>query len=1348
MKLKNIIKKLTFGLLLLLVRTATSQNVTVSPNAGSYATLSQAFNAINAGQHTGAITINVIGNTNEPSSGAQLNASGVGSASYTSILIQPTGGVGRSIVGAIDPGVALITLNGADNVTINGLNSNSNSLTFENTTVSDFSGTSTITFTNDASNNIITNCSILGSCTMNKDISGGNILFRSTTGITGNDNNTISYCNITRSGANYPSKCIFMFGASNNDPGAANSGNQILNNNIFDFFSPSANSSGIEIITGTVNTTISSNKFYQSSHRILTSPNLQHRPINVNNVGGSSFNVTNNTIGYQNANGTGVYSLEFATGTTNGSMNPIHLSVNSSSQSFVQNNNISNISISGNAIGIHNNAPFKGIYVSAGRVTANGNNIGSMSTVDNIICTMSSTITDFIDILGIYNSGTANFESSGNNIGGIQASTNSGGVRLFGLFYNSTLTSTQWICNNNTIGGDIDNSIYVPNFSNNTRLNGIINTSPSLTASGNIIRNMTAFHGAGPAVVGISLNETIANHMIANNQIYNLKNTNTGVTNFVYGIYFNGGSNNLIENNYIHSLSVASSAESASVYGFYSSTGSIVFRNNMIAIGSGVALSPSLYGVIAYSGNITCLNNTIYLSGESTTGSSNTFCLGSYSSGNNRVFRNNIFYNARTRSGTSTSSHFAIVLSGTSQNPPGLTINNNIYHVSGIGGYLGYYNGSARLNLDAWRSAIGQDSFSMSGNPVFRDPTATFPDLRLRPGIPTIAESAGVDLGVLQDFEGETRSNLTPVDIGADAGNYISNFCPGTPNGGIISPSNVQKCTGQTHTMYASSSYGVGYVYQWKVSTTTGGPYFNVTGGTGGMTQTYTTPTLTPGTYYYILVTTCAGTGISSSSSQLILTISDYPVLSVSPTNPVLCLPGSSPIQLNATGANTYLWSPASGLSSTTIANPIANPTTSTSYTVIGTSVGCTDTATVILKTQNLPVVSSVTATPNNICINESSLLNVVPEMSAKYYTLEASLETYSPISGTIIPLSNTDDGGATNLPIGFNFRFNNVVYSTFSVSTNGFIGFGSGINVANYINSLGTSANIVAPFWDDNYMNGGNIMYLTEGTIPNRTTTIQWTGMHVGASTYPTIDCQVKLNEIDSSITFIYGPISSNLIGASASIGISTASGNFSSLTPVSPIINTVTSSTTANNSINSAINIPSGTRYKFNPPAFSYLWSPVNFLNNNTIKSPMASSVNVSTTYTVTVTTSLGCSNTGAVVLNLEGMIVKNSNNSGFNSLRNVIQCANENSVITYDQSIVNATILTTPLQINKNLTLAGLSAAQRPQITLPSTGLSIISGKVLTLQNIDLKSINNNPTFIDPGSVNITGLTVIKN
>jgi gliding motility-associated-like protein len=66
-----------------------------------------------------------------------------------------------------------------------------------------------------------------------------------------------------------------------------------------------------------------------------------------------------------------------------------------------------------------------------------------------------------------------------------------------------------------------------------------------------------------------------------------------------------------------------------------------------------------------------------------------------------------------------------------------------------------------------------------------------------------------------------------------------------------------------------------------------------------------------------------------------------------------ICTGGS--VQLNASGGTSYSWSPAAGLSNASIANPVASPTATTSYTVtVGTGSGCsgTDVVTVSVVTQ------------------------------------------------------------------------------------------------------------------------------------------------------------------------------------------------------------------------------------------------------------------------------------------------------------------------------------------------------------------------------------------------------------
>ena len=111
-------------------------------------------------------------------------------------------------------------------------------------------------------------------------------------------------------------------------------------------------------------------------------------------------------------------------------------------------------------------------------------------------------------------------------------------------------------------------------------------------------------------------------------------------------------------------------------------------------------------------------------------------------------------------------------VAGTAPNPTGLTMNNNVYFANGTGAVFGFFNSLDVANLVAWRTAVGQDSASIEGNPQYNDPTNAVPDLHIHPTNPTVVESNGADVGVTDDFDGQTRSGLTPVDIGADAGNF------------------------------------------------------------------------------------------------------------------------------------------------------------------------------------------------------------------------------------------------------------------------------------------------------------------------------------------------------------------------------------------------------------------------------------------------------------------------------------------------------------------------------------------------------------------------------------------------
>lgn len=151
----------------------------------SYTTLGAAFTAINAGTHTGTITVGISASTTETAA-TVLNSSGAGSASYTSILIQPTVD-GVTISGPTVTGRGLIELNGADNVTINGDNPNSaginRNLTISNTAANTVTYTSIIRFAvstliTSTDNNSVLNCILNGSA-------GGAVTSANTSATTG-----------------------------------------------------------------------------------------------------------------------------------------------------------------------------------------------------------------------------------------------------------------------------------------------------------------------------------------------------------------------------------------------------------------------------------------------------------------------------------------------------------------------------------------------------------------------------------------------------------------------------------------------------------------------------------------------------------------------------------------------------------------------------------------------------------------------------------------------------------------------------------------------------------------------------------------------------------------------------------------------------------------------------------------------------------------------------------------------------------------------------------------------------------------------------------------------------------
>ncbi len=753
-----------------------------------YPTLGAAFIAINTGAHTGVISIDVCGDTSEGTASAGLNASGAAAASYSSILITPVGGVSRTISGATTAGNPLINLNGADNVTLNGLNTSGNSLTISNTTASGTSGTSTIRFINDSTNNVVTNSTVLGSSVTTIGSGGGTILVSTAaTGVSGNDGNVISNNNIGPSGSNLPTKAINGNGTS---AAISNSGIVISGNKIFDYFGPGIQSAGVYVTSGNTDWSINNNRFYQTATRTQTAATI-HAGIQLASSQINNCSISGNTIGFSNDSGSGTYN--FVGFGPPSKFYPIFLSTHGTTAATnIQGNIITNIAVSGpiSGTGTGASAPFAGILVVTGLANIGniaGNTIGNSASSSAI--SVNSTVPLASDVYGIYYNATTSPIISNNTIGGITVTNSNVSpdvVDFYGIRAQTNTAATNTVLNN-TVGfsaGPITNN----STNAGSQTYGIYSQTAGSVVTGNTISNLTsvagsALTGSAATMIGLWVDNasSAADTTISQNTVRFLTNTEATFNNSIQGILYNGDTigTHIVSRNLVHSISVPNSA-SGTVNGIYVQAGATSYQNNMIALGNGLTNGEAISGISEIAGTNNFFHNSVYIGGSSVAGGANTFAMTSAVASGTRAYRDNIFFNARSN-GAGTGKHYAIQLGGTIPNPLGLTTNNNVLFASGTGGNTGRYNSADRLTLANWQTATGMDANSFSSDPQFISPAGTTPDLHISPSAPTVVEAGGVDVGVTDDFDGQMRNGLTPVDIGADAGNFTGVVVDTTP---------------------------------------------------------------------------------------------------------------------------------------------------------------------------------------------------------------------------------------------------------------------------------------------------------------------------------------------------------------------------------------------------------------------------------------------------------------------------------------------------------------------------------------------------------------------------------------
>ena len=108
-----------------------------------------------------------------------------------------------------------------------------------------------------------------------------------------------------------------------------------------------------------------------------------------------------------------------------------------------------------------------------------------------------------------------------------------------------------------------------------------------------------------------------------------------------------------------------------------------------------------------------------------------------------------------------------------------------------------------------------------------------------------------------------------------------------------------------------------------------------------------------------------------------VVTVDSLPIVLVTPSAPVICAAGN-PVTLAASGAVTYSWTPAAGLSATVGDTVIASPAATTTYTVFGTDInGCADSANVTVTLDSTSAaVANFNAVTTTVCAGSSITFN------------------------------------------------------------------------------------------------------------------------------------------------------------------------------------------------------------------------------------------------------------------------------------------------------------------------------------------------------------------------------------
>jgi hypothetical protein len=358
---------------------------------GDYASIGAALSAIQTNGLSGPMVLELQASYVSTGETFPLVFTNLGTTATNTLTLHPQAGATALSISSADTTAATVDMNGAQFVTIDGRPGGVGTvkqLTIANTSTSGVA----LRFINEASGNTIQYITLRG---VNTSATSGTVLFSTTTGANGNDNNTLDHCDIG-DGASTPTNGLYALG-STGTAAQNNNGNTVSNCNIFNFYAATAvDAAGVRLDGGSTGWTLTGNSFYQTASRAAVGANVQaiylsYVNAGLNDASVNNFVVTGNFIGGSAPNAGGTPWTTTGTAAAY-QFQGIRLFVGTSTASSVQGNTIQNFVWTSSYPSIAYPGVWCGIFVVGGTVnvgTVMGNTIGSGTGTGSVSVTNS-----------------------------------------------------------------------------------------------------------------------------------------------------------------------------------------------------------------------------------------------------------------------------------------------------------------------------------------------------------------------------------------------------------------------------------------------------------------------------------------------------------------------------------------------------------------------------------------------------------------------------------------------------------------------------------------------------------------------------------------------------------------------------------------------------------------------------------------------------------------------------------------------------------------------------------------------------------------------------------------------